>query len=284
MGALMKHTAIALFSWPFGTVTGSIIRNGSTQTLHPADNAGVKGLVWRPSANQSGTTGAFFTTSTFGAGRVAIWGDSSAIDDGTGQSGNTLFDGWDDPAGTDAALALNATAWLAGAGGTLPSPSASATPTAGGCPGGQLLGNPGLETGTAAPWTASSGVISDSAGEPPHSGSWDAWLDGYGAAHTDTLSQQVTVPAGCSRLTLSFWLHVDTAETTTSTAYDTLTVKAAGATLPTYSNLDHTSGYVQKSVTFAQGGGTPVTLAFTGVEGSQLQTSFVLDDLTATAS
>jgi hypothetical protein len=100
----------------FGTVTGSIIRNGSTQTLHPADNPSVKGLLWRSGANRSGTTGAFFTTSAFGAGRVAVWGDSSAIDDGTGQPGNTLFDGWDDPAGTDAALALNATAWLAGTG------------------------------------------------------------------------------------------------------------------------------------------------------------------------
>jgi hypothetical protein len=97
-----------------GTVTGAIIRDGSTQTLHPADNPAVRGLVWRPSANQSGTTGAFFTTSTFGAGRVAVWGDSSPVDDGTGQSGNNLFNGWDDPAGTDATLALNATAWLAG--------------------------------------------------------------------------------------------------------------------------------------------------------------------------
>jgi hypothetical protein len=98
----------------FGTVTGSIIRGGSTQTLHPADNPAVRGLVWRTGTNPSGTTGAFFTTSTFGAGRVAVWGDSSPIDDGTGQPNNRLFDGWDDPAGTDAALALNATAWLAG--------------------------------------------------------------------------------------------------------------------------------------------------------------------------
>jgi hypothetical protein len=97
----------------FGHVTGSIIRNGSTQTLHKADNASVKGLVWRPGSSQGGNTGAFFTTSVFGAGRVAIWGDSSPIDDGTGQSGNTLFDGWNDPAGTNRALALNATAWLA---------------------------------------------------------------------------------------------------------------------------------------------------------------------------
>ena len=127
-----------------GTVTGSIIRDGSTQTLHPSDNPNVRGLVWRPGANQSGTTGAFFSTSTFGSGRVAIWGDSSPIDDGTGQSGNTLFDGWDDPAGTDAALALNATAWLAGAGGTGGGGGGT------GCTAAQLLGNPGFETGTAA--------------------------------------------------------------------------------------------------------------------------------------
>ncbi|MER7772913.1 hydrolase [Kitasatospora sp. NPDC096140] len=94
----------------FGTVTGSILRNGTTFTLKPADNPSVKGLVYR--TGYSGNTGAFFVTSTFGSGRVAIWGDSSPIDDGTGQSGNTLYNGWNDPAGTDAALALNATAWL----------------------------------------------------------------------------------------------------------------------------------------------------------------------------
>jgi len=94
----------------FGTVTGSILRAGTTFTLKPADNASVKGLVYR--TGYSGNTGAFFVTSTFGSGRVAIWGDSSPADDGTGQSGNTLYNGWDDPAGTNAALALNATAWL----------------------------------------------------------------------------------------------------------------------------------------------------------------------------
>ena len=57
---------------PYGKVTGSIIRDGSTQTLHKADNAAVKGLVWRPGSSPTGSTGAFFTTSTFGSGRVAV--------------------------------------------------------------------------------------------------------------------------------------------------------------------------------------------------------------------
>lgn len=95
---------------PFGTVTGSILRSGTTFTLKPADNPSVKGLLYR--TGYSGSTGAFFVTSSYGTGRVAIWGDSSPADDGTGQSGNTLYNGWDDPAGTNAALALNATAWL----------------------------------------------------------------------------------------------------------------------------------------------------------------------------
>ncbi|MBO1418808.1 hydrolase, partial [Streptomyces sp. FH025] len=95
---------------PFGTVTGSIIRNGTTFTLKPADNPSVKGLVYR--TGYSGNTGAFFVTSTYGTGRIAVWGDSSAIDDGTGEAGKKVYDGWDDPAGTNAALALNATAWL----------------------------------------------------------------------------------------------------------------------------------------------------------------------------
>jgi hypothetical protein len=44
--------------------------------------------------------------------RFAFSGDSSPIDDGTGQSDNTLYDGWNDTGATNAALALNATEWL----------------------------------------------------------------------------------------------------------------------------------------------------------------------------
>ncbi len=264
----------------FGHVTGSILRDGSTQTLHPADNPAVKGLVFRSTSNPSGTTGAFFTTSTFGSGRVAIWGDSSTVDDGTGQPGNSLDDGWDDPAGTDAALALNATAWLAGAGTT----GGGGGGGGGGCTAAQLLGNPGFETGTATPWTASTNVIADSSKEPARTGSWDAWLDGYGKATTDTLSQTVTIPATCATATLTYWLHIDTAETTTTKKYDNLTVSVSGATVATYSNLDAASGYQQHSVNLSSHIGQSVTLTFTGVEDSIDQTSFVVDDTALSVS
>jgi PKD repeat protein len=164
------------------------------------------------------------------------------------------------------------------------STEAAATPTSASCPPAQLLGNPGFETGTAAPWSATPGVINDNTQEPPHSGSWDAWLDGYGYSHTDTLSQTVTLPTGCSSYTLSFWLHIDTAETTTTTAYDTLKVQVLNgsgtvlSTLHTYSNLDHNTGYAQHSFSLSAYAGQKITLKFTGSEDYEYQTSFVIDD------
>ncbi|MGF1428102.1 putative Ig domain-containing protein [Kitasatospora sp. LaBMicrA B282] len=151
--------------------------------------------------------------------------------------------------------------------------------------GGQLLGNPGFETGSAAPWTATSGVLNnDTVSEPAHSGNWDAWLDGYGAAHTDTLAQTVTVPANCSA-TLSFWLHVDTAKVS-GDGTDTLTVTANGTTVAGYTNLDANTGYTQESIALpASLAGQSVTVTFSGVENdSPDQTSFVIDDTALNAS
>ncbi|MFE5207991.1 M4 family metallopeptidase [Streptomyces sp. NPDC056600] len=144
------------------------------------------------------------------------------------------------------------------------------------CTAKQLLGNPGFESGNTT-WTASSGVITTDTGQAAHGGSYKAWLDGYGSSHTDTLSQSVTIPAGC-KATLSFWLHIDTAETTTSSAYDKLTVTAGSTTLASYSNLNAATGYVQKSFDLSSLAGQTVALKFNGVEDTTLQTSFVIDD------
>jgi serine protease len=153
----------------------------------------------------------------------------------------------------------------------------------------QLLGNTGFESGTATPWTMSSGVLcsnSSCSGETAHAGSWFAWMDGYGSSHTDSVSQSVTIPAGKSSATLAFYLHIDTAETTTTTAYDTLKVQVVSGgtttTLATYSNLNAASGYVLKSLNLNAYIGKTVTVQFVGTEDSSLQTSFVLDDVTLT--
>ncbi|MFH9402072.1 M4 family metallopeptidase [Streptomyces sp. NPDC017638] len=144
----------------------------------------------------------------------------------------------------------------------------------GGCASAQLLANPGFESGDTG-WT-DSGVINNDTREPARGGSWTAWLNGWGSAHTDTLSQTVTIPTGC-KATLSFYLHIDTAETG-STAYDKLTVTAGSKTLATYSNAGAASGYALKTFDLSSLAGQTVTVKFTGVEDTYLATDFVLDD------
>jgi Zn-dependent metalloprotease len=156
-----------------------------------------------------------------------------------------------------------------------PTCSGSTTPPPTGSCSGQKLANPGFESG-AVGWSATSGVITNSTGQAARSGSYKAWLDGYGSTHTDTLSQSVSIPAGC-RATLSFYLHIDTAESG-STVYDRLTVKAGSTTLATYSNVNAAAGYVLKSFDVSSLAGTTATISFSGVEDSSLQTSFVIDD------
>ncbi|GGM71871.1 putative Ig domain-containing protein [Dactylosporangium sucinum] len=154
----------------------------------------------------------------------------------------------------------------------------------GGTCSGQLLANPGFESG-AASWSGTTGAIGQwsSQGQPARTGTYSAWLLGYGSTHTESVSQSVTIPAGCTA-TLTFWVHIDSAETTTSTAYDKLTVTAGSTTLATLSNLNKASGYAQKTYSLSSFAGQTVTLKFNGTEDSSLQTSFVLDDLAVTVS
>lgn len=185
-------------------------------------------------------------------------------------------------------LAAGALALAALAAVSLPvTPAAAAPPAAplaAACTPAQVVTNGGFESGNS-PWTQSStSVITSRTGETAHGGTSFAWLNGVGSTHTDTLSQSVTIPSGCSSATLTFWLHIDTGETTSSTAYDKLTAKIGTTTLATYSNLDKNTGYVQKSFDVSSFAGQTVTVAFTGTEDSSLQTSFVLDDIALATS
>ncbi|MFD8755070.1 protease pro-enzyme activation domain-containing protein [Kitasatospora sp. NPDC059577] len=190
---------------------------------------------------------------------------TGANQDFSAKAGYDQVTGW----GSPVADALT-TALLGGGGGTTPPP--------GGCTAAQLVANGGFETGTAAPWTTSSGVVDNSSSQAAHSGSWKAWMNGYGSTHTDTMSQTVSIPAGCTSAKLTFWLHIDTAETG-STAYDKLTVQANSTTLATYSNVNAAAGYVQRTLDLTSFAGQTVTIKFTGTEDSSQQTSFVVDDV-----
>jgi len=148
----------------------------------------------------------------------------------------------------------------------------------------ELITNGGFESGSTG-WTASSGVITNLSGESAHAGTYYAWLDGYGTATTDTVVQSVAIPSTVTSATLTFWLHIDTAETTTTKVYDTLTVQLQNSsgtvltTLATYSNLNANSGYAQKTFDVSAYKGQTVKVYFKGVEDSQDQTSFVIDDV-----
>jgi len=174
------------------------------------------------------------------------------------------------------------------ASGKTSSKTASVTVAAAGGGSTQLIVNGGFETGAATPWTLSSGTLcsnSTCSGEVAHSGTWFAWLDGYGSKHTDTASQTVTIPSGKTTATLSYYLHIDTAETG-STAYDKLTVQVLNSlgtvlsTLATFSNVNAASGYTVHTASLAAYIGQKVTIKFTGTEDASEQTSFVLDDVT----
>jgi hypothetical protein len=144
-----------------------------------------------------------------------------------------------------------------------------------GCTAAQLLGNPGFESGAASPWSLTAGVLSNtSAGVPAHSGSWLAWLDGYGAAHTDTASQAVTIPATCK------------SNDSGAKAGDTFTIQVLNsggtvlATLGSFSNQNASTAYVQHSFSLTPYIGQKITVKFTGKEtlGGGADTSFFDDD------
>jgi subtilisin family serine protease len=151
-------------------------------------------------------------------------------------------------------------------------------------PGGQLFGNPGFESGNNGQWTTTSGVIDSSAGRPARTGSWKAWLNGYATTHTDYIYQTVTIPSTSTSATLTFYVRIDTAETTTTTQFDKLQIQisnnggASYTTLATYSNLNANSTYTLKSFNLNAYIGQTVRVRFYGTEDSSLQTSFVIDD------
>jgi hypothetical protein len=146
------------------------------------------------------------------------------------------------------------------------------------------IANGGFEAGSSN-WTASSGVITNSSSYAAHAGAWKAWLNGYGSTHTDFAWQAVTIPASASQVVLSFWLRVDSGETSTMNAYDTLAVQLRNssnqivATLGSYSNLDKGSSYVQHSYDLTAYKGKTLRVYYEGKEGSRVATSFVVDDV-----
>lgn len=281
-----------VLSGPFGTAQGSIIRNGTTETLHPTDDASVHGIIYRSSYSNTGTTGVFVSGSTYGSGRVLAEGDSSAIDDGTCQSGNTCYNGWNDSAGQDNILFPNGTEWLSGSGTTAtptptntPTPAPSSTPTSTPTPtptARNLISNGGFESGSS-PWVeSSSGGYEIVDNSHPHTGAYEAYLCGYNNCQ-DSLYQTVSIPATSTTAQLSYYWYVSTTET--QHAWDYLYVRVRNSsgtvltTLQTISDGSATGSWHSASYDVSAYKGQTIQIAFVATNDSTNPTDFYIDDV-----
>jgi serine protease len=271
----------------FGTYAEQASWSNDTNSCaisHPIVNHGTGGntVTVNNPGNKTGTVGTATSLQMTGSdsGGLSLTYSATGLPTGLSISSSGLISGTPSAAGT-----FNVT--VTAKDSTNASGSTSFTWTistsGGGCTSpGQKLSNPGFESGSTG-WTATSGVINTD-GAHSHAGTGYAWLDGYGTTHTDTLSHaSVTIPSGCSA-SLTYYLYINTSETTTTTAYDKLTLTVNGTTVQSFSNLNHGTGYVQRSVNLSSYAGQTVTLKWTGTEDSSLQTSFFIDDTALNAS
>jgi Zn-dependent metalloprotease len=250
--------------------TGSKVIGGVTHSSTACNGTTFSGIghdaaakVWYRTLSTKLSSGSTYKDAREGAinSAIELYGSTSAECKGV----EAAFNGISVPAGA------------AVCGGTPPPPP----PT-----GSNLLLNPGFESG-AVNWTGTAGPITNNTGRPARTGSWKMWLQGNGSTSTENEAQSVAIPASATSASLSFWVRIDTAETTTSTVYDTLKVQivdgATTSTLATYSNLDKGTSYVQKTFNVIAYKGKTITVKFLGNEDSSLQTSFVVDDTSLTA-
>ena len=115
-----------------------------------------------------------------------------------------------------------------------------------------------------------------------------AYLGVNATTSTQTVDSKSTlIPAGATQATLSFYTSIVTSETSTTTAYDKLTVQLVDAstnavlqTLVTLSNVNKTtnaSTYVQRSYSVVAHKGKNVKIRFVGSTDSSLATTFRVD-------
>ena len=158
------------------------------------------------------------------------------------------------------------------------------TPTPTPTPGSNLLVNGGFET-SLSPWVASgTGALYTANGAGPQAGTGYISFGG-GNNRTGQTYQTVSIPTTATG-TLTFYLNVTSAETTTSTQYDKLFVEVrntAGtllATPATYSNLNKvasSTAYTLRTLNLAAYKGQTVRFQFRTTNDSSLITTFKVD-------
>jgi exo-1,4-beta-D-glucosaminidase len=268
------------------TVTAPV-GNDFSLSLNPGSGTAVQGTTASSTVATSVTSGAAENVTLSAAGLPS--GATATFNPATvtagGPSTLSITTASSTPAGT---YPITVTGTAASATHTATYTLTVTTPST--CTPAQLLGNPGFENGsTTAPWTQTSTLgylpITNASGESPHTGTWKAWFNGNGTTDTDTAAQTVSIPTGC-KATLTYWLHIDTTENTTTATPDTFKVQLLNTggtvltTLATYSNLNKNTGFTQHTIDISAYAGQTVTLKFTGTETDKNggTTNFVDDD------
>jgi hypothetical protein len=100
----------------FGNVTQLAFHAGSSIAINKTANPTAHGVVYQSGVSNTGTTGMMCAAANYGKGKVIVLGDSSVPDDGTGDTGDVLYNGYTgDTYASDNGrkLVMNATLWLA---------------------------------------------------------------------------------------------------------------------------------------------------------------------------
>ncbi|MEV5966933.1 putative Ig domain-containing protein [Kribbella sp. NPDC051952] len=132
--------------------------------------------------------------------------------------------------------------------------------------------NGDFEAGTGG-WAQTPDVIRAD-GQYSHGGLGYAWLGGTGTAHTDSLSQRVTVPS-FGRPALRFALRIAGGDKA-----DVLQVSVDGHPVRSFTGAQAKSSYVDQIVDLTPYRGRTVTLAWTSTENDGTPSTFLLDDIT----
>ena len=156
----------------------------------------------------------------------------------------------------------------------------------------QLIANPSFDAG-AASWNRTGDFYTGTNLTNYNTG------PGYAAGGVDTagqpknfangsIYQQITIPSNATVATAEWYRKITTAETTSSTAYDTLKVQVLNtsgsvlATLSTRSNLDKGTAYTRETASLMNFKGQTIRLRFLAVNDSSYATTFRLDDVKVT--
>ena len=111
---IVNNSGNPITNGEYGKVTKVEFYGGTSLTIFPSANPSVKGVVFMTGAPTSGTKYIMCAYSTYGNGKVIAIGDSSPADDGTGDYGDNLYDGWiEDANGNHRKLFMNGSVWMA---------------------------------------------------------------------------------------------------------------------------------------------------------------------------